>query len=76
MPRIIAFYQKFGDARLGQIELPSIPLDDLQAAFGEQESNPMYDCYPIDQKTADWIFNCTGLKLKIDEFDYFLEFHK
>lgn len=76
MPRVVAFYQKYGDVRLGEIELPDLPLDVLQAAFGEQDSNPMYDCYPVGRNHADQIFKWTGVKVRLDDFDYFLEFHK
>lgn len=71
--RMIRWFEKTGDALVGEAILLNTPLSTLQALFHESGDNPMFDCYPIQDSQVDYLQQQTGIPIDLRTFDYFLE---
>jgi len=58
----------------GEIELPSIALEEMQLLFEIPPKNPMYDSYPIYEKQVKFFKKRLDCNIDVSKFDYFLEF--
>jgi hypothetical protein len=71
--RILRWYEKHGDALVGETVLNNINLSELQWLFGETKDNLMFECYPLTNIQAKYL----QIKLKQDfdlqSYAYFLE---
>lgn len=71
--RVIACYDKENDALVQEIELLDIPLANLQRIYGIDSTNPMYDCYPINQDNIPFFKSYTHDEIDITKYSCFLE---
>lgn len=53
-----------------QHSLNRLTLNDLQSLFGIDESNPMFDCYPVAEAQRASIEMDIGIRLNLAQFDY------
>ena len=74
MTRVIRFFDKTTEELAGEIELTDIDVVKLQKLFGVSADNPMYDCFEINSSMVPYFRQMHQLDLKLDKFDYFLEF--
>ena len=74
MPRVIRYFDKINESYVGEVVLPEVPLAKLQEIFEIPSENPMYDSFPVYQKQANRIYECTNIKFNTEKYDYFLEY--
>jgi hypothetical protein len=70
--RVVRWYSKSTEKVVGEVEITA-PLSELQGVFGEPSDERMYDCFPIHEEEAPFIEMHIGVKLRLGQFDYFLE---
>lgn len=72
--RVIRWFEKDGDALVGEVRLDEVDLPRLRKLFNIPENNPMYDCYPIKTKRQiRYIQKATRHPVNPWSYDYFLE---
>lgn len=72
--RYIAFYEKDGSEKKGEIPLPDMDLADLADIVARKETDPLfYDPYFIDDSSANTIYKKYKILLCLLEYDYYLE---
>jgi hypothetical protein len=72
--RVIRWFEKDGDALVGELRLSEFDLSKLQRLFNISKDNPMYDCYPIKTKRQIQHFKkITNHPIDTRAYDYFLE---
>ena len=76
MPHVIRYFEKLGDAYLGELALPDIPLTKLQEVFQMPPEDPMYEMFPIYEKEAKFFREFAQIKIDIESYDYFLHYYK
>lgn len=76
MPHVIMYFEKLGDAYVGKLALPNIPLDKLQDLFHMPPEDPMYEMFPIQDKEAKFFCEFAQVKIDISKYDYFLAYHE
>jgi len=76
-PRVTRWIRGFDKVRenlVVQYRLPdSWTLERLQHLFGVPPENPMYDSFPVDERTAKILEPSVGSPLLIDTLDFFVE---
>ncbi len=71
--RYIAVFSKSEDKLLYKFDLPEIELELLQDLVGERKSNPMYDCYDIDNSCVSFFKNYIDIDFDFEKYEYSLE---
>jgi hypothetical protein len=72
--RVVRWFEKDGDALVGERQLENLKLSTLQRLFRVSENNPMYDCYPIKTKLQiRYIQKAANHPIDLLAYDYFLE---
>jgi hypothetical protein len=71
--RTLAWYERDGDALIGEVDLRSIPLTHLRRWFGLGASNPMVDSFPVGPKQAEQLQAALGRAIYLDRYSYFVE---
>ena len=74
MGRLVRCYSKDDESLVSEIALPDIDLRVLQDAFGIDESNPMYDCYPIGLSQVAVLNNWCNSSIDCLKYDCLLEY--
>ena len=67
------FEQDPGDKLIGEIELIGVSLSDLQKTFQVNSSNPMYDCWKVEEAHLAFLVRHTNVEINLFKFDYFVE---
>jgi hypothetical protein len=70
--RVVSWYNKNTDEWIGEAEIAA-SLGELREIFGQSTEEPMYDSFPIYEEQARFVEMRTGIKIKLGDFDYFLE---
>jgi hypothetical protein len=68
-----AFERKPGDGLLGEWPIQCLSLADLQAMFGVEIDDPMYECYPVTETHVAALSAATGTNLDVMAYDSFVE---
>ena len=71
--RTLTWYERAGDALVGEIDLRSIPVAQLRRWFGLKPSNPMVDSFPVRSKQAELLGAALGRAIHLDRYSYFVE---
>ena len=76
--RFVRGYSKETEQLVIEKPCPNYELKELQILFNVEESNPMYDCYPITTEEQDTYFrySLNGKDYHFpffSDYDYFLE---
>jgi hypothetical protein len=72
--RVVRWFEKDGDALVGESRLDDLELSKLQRLFHVSRDNPMYDCYPIKTPLQmRYIQKATNHPIDLLAYDYFLE---
>ncbi|MGI0482065.1 DUF7683 domain-containing protein [Geminocystis sp. CENA526] len=72
--RLLRSFEKKGENLVGETLLNNVSLEELQKLFKVDSSNPMYDCYLIENKEQfDYLQNKFNVKLNDELYDYYLE---
>jgi hypothetical protein len=71
--RVLRWYEKDGDALIGERLLNNINLSELQKLFGEPKDNLMFECYPINQLQARFLQRRLKQSFDLRSYAYFLE---
>ena len=71
--RTLSWYERDGDALVGEVDLRSIPLAHLRRWFGLGASNPMADSFPVKTKQAEHLRVALGRPIHLDRYSYFVE---
>lgn len=72
--RVVRWFEKDGDALVGESPLDDLELSKLQRLFHVSRDNPMYDCYPIKTPLqVRYIQKATNHLIDLSAYDYFLE---
>jgi hypothetical protein len=71
--RVLRWYEKDGDALIGERMLNNINLSELQKLFGEPKDNLMFECYPITQLQARFLQRTLKQSFDLRSYAYFLE---
>jgi len=71
--RVLRWYEKDGDALIGERLLNNINLSELQKLFGEPKDNLMFECYPINQLQATFLQRRLKQSFDFRSYAYFLE---
>jgi hypothetical protein len=72
LKRVIEGYPKERDCLEEEICVNHMSLQMLQKIFGEPSSDPMYECYAIDEIKARHLNAYLDEPLKLNALDYFL----
>jgi hypothetical protein len=76
MAHVIRYFDKHNEDYAGELALPSISLEKLQAIFKADADNPLYDSFPIT-KVEIYLINkevSSAIDLDFSRYDYFLEY--
>ena len=71
--RTLTWYERGGDALVGEVDLRSISLAQLRRWFGLRPSNPMADSFPVKAKQAEHLRAALGRPIHLDRYSYFVE---
>jgi len=71
--RTLTWYERNGDALVGEIDLRSIPTARLRRWFGLKASNPMVDSFPVGPKQAEQLRAALARPIDLDHYSYFVE---
>lgn len=74
MPRVIRYFNKKTETLVGEAVLPEIPIDQLQAVFNVNRSDPMCDSFAIVVSNVAILKEYTNLRFDFHNYDYFLEY--
>ncbi|KZL00450.1 MULTISPECIES: hypothetical protein [unclassified Pseudovibrio] len=76
MPRLIRYFDKATEEERGSLFLINPDLKELQTIFAEPETQPMYDCWPIDSEKARLLrkFVSEDFVFDFSRHEYFLEY--
>jgi hypothetical protein len=71
--RTLEIFRKDGDDSLvGICYIEGLSLDDLQRMFNIEQSNPMFDGYPVTTLQKEALEKATGMEIDLSKFDYFV----
>ncbi len=73
MIRTLAFYEKGADELAGEYRLSGMDLPKLQALFGVNLDNPMYDVWPVGPAEMKVLKAHVDGPIDLEKYDYFLE---
>jgi len=71
---VVSAYEKHGDRFVKEHSLGDVDIATLRRMFGRPDDDPMYDSYPVDGTIADAMAHYLDEPLRLDEFDFFLEY--
>ncbi len=71
--RVVRYYEKNSDWPAGKLELPDIPLNELQRALSMPPEDDLYGVQIIDLKSANFFEFVLGVKFDFDKYDYHLD---
>jgi len=73
--RYIGCFYRYGkdETIIEEIDLPDIPLAELQELFSVPKNNPMYDCWDITPEHVAFFQNKINIEFNFDRYEYFLE---
>ena len=71
--RVLRWYEKNGDALIGERLLNNINLSELQRLFDEPQDNLMFECYPVNQLQARYLEGRLKQSFDLHSYAYFLE---
>jgi hypothetical protein len=71
---VISAYEKDGDQLINEHSLGDVDVAVLRRLWGRPDDDPMYDSYPVTPAMADQMADYVGEPLRLDDFDYFLEY--
>ena len=70
--RYIRWFDKVDDSFAGESVLP-IATEELQRFFSVSSDNPMYDCWQIEPKHAQFFLSHIAIDFNFDKYEYFVE---
>ena len=70
--RTLSWYERDGDALVGEVDLRSISLAQLRRWFGLGASNPMADSFPVKARQAEHLRAALGRPIHLDRYSYFV----
>jgi hypothetical protein len=74
LKRLITVFERGEDELLkDEIELPNAVLSELQSLFSVKKDNPMYDCFEITKKEANYFKDKFNISLDFEKYIYYLE---
>jgi hypothetical protein len=71
--RTLSFFEKQGDAFIGEYPLIGIDLPALQKLFGVDLGDPMYDVWPVGPNEAAVLRHHVDGPIDLSKYDYFVE---
>jgi hypothetical protein len=72
--RVLRWYEKSGDALIGECELHGVTLGVLQELFGQAAENPMFYAYSVSNKQAEYLQKyCSKHQIDLNAYDYFVQ---
>ncbi len=71
---VVSAYEKRGDRLVKDHQLRNIDVALLRRLFRQSDDDPMYHSYPVTPAIADALANHVSEPLRLDEYDYFLEY--
>jgi hypothetical protein len=71
--RTLTWYERDGDALVGEVDLKSIPLAQLRRWFKVSASNQMVDSYPVGRQQAEHLQVALGRPIHLQRYSYFVE---
>lgn len=72
--RYIAFYEKDGPEKEGEIPLPEIDVTALAEIVTPKKSDPLfYDPYFINEDAAKVLFSKYNIVIRTSDYDYYIE---
>ena len=72
--RVLRWFEKgSGEAFVGEETLSEIRLIDLQREFRVESTNPMCDCWKVEEQHVGFVQNHCRTIIVLGEFDYFVE---
>lgn len=71
--RWLRWFERHDDRFVGEKELRGITLEELQAMFGVDIENPMYDCFKVEAAHVHSLERVIDDRIDLTSFDYFVE---
>ena len=71
--RVLRWYQKYGDALVGEKVLSNINLSELQRLLAEPKDNLMFECYPVAKVQARYLQRRLRQSFDFQSYAYFVE---
>ena len=71
--RVLSYFDKHGDDLVGEYRLVDIDLPALQALFGVETEDPMYDAWPVGPAEMAVLRDHIAGEIDQERYDYFLE---
>lgn len=69
---VLEVFDKVDETLSSSHLIHGLSLADLQRMFGIDESNPMFDCYPVAEAQKAALESAAGVRIDLDRFDYFV----
>ncbi len=74
MSYVLAWYEKDGNERVGEVYLSGVDEGDVRHEFGLDSSEPAGDCLEVTGCHVGWLNGAApGVEIKLGEFEYFVE---
>lgn len=71
--RIITVFSNADESLVGEHELEGIELSQLQKQWSEPETEPMFNCFPVEEDQREFIEELIECELDFDVYSYFAE---
>lgn len=72
--RVLCWYELYpAEAFVAEAELNGASLEDLQALFQVEETNPMYDCWKVEERHVRALERWVTVPINLKSYSYFLE---
>lgn len=71
--RAVSYFDKDSEEMVGEYPLVGIDLPALQALFGVEPEDPMYDVWPVGPAELAVLRNHVAGEIDLERYDYYLE---
>ena len=72
MAYVLEWYERVGEALVGEEELKELTLDELQRLFGVQKTDPMYEMFEVDERRARALQRHVEHTIDLRQHEYFV----
>ncbi len=71
--RVLRWYEKQGDALVGEKVLSNIELSELQQLFDQPLDNLMYECYLVTDEQVNYLQERLNQTFDLQSYEYFVD---
>ena len=71
--RMLRWFERDGDAFVGEVELPGVPVAELQRLVSAPADDPLVDCWPLPAERLDELAALAEVPVGLERFACFVE---